>query len=80
MKVKDLMARLGQLSPELDVVVYSEDSTLLNEGQLYRVLDINDIDTGRAVKDRGPMREPVLRFEQSPAAVEIAFIHVVADF
>lgn len=80
MKIKDLMARLGQLNPEIDVVVYSEDSTLLKEGQLYRVLDISNIDTARAVKGRGPMGEPSLRFEDSPAVVEIALIHVVADF
>lgn len=80
MKVKDLLARLSQLNPNIEVLVYSEDPGLLSEGESYRILEIEHVDTGKAVTDRGPMREPILCFEQSPDAREIALIHVVADF
>lgn len=80
MKVKDLLARLSRLNPDIDILVYSEDPGLLSEGESFRILDITDIDTGKAVRDRGPMREPILRFGHGPDAQEIAFLHVVLDF
>lgn len=80
MKVKDLLALLQQLDPAMDVLVYSEDPVLLGEHAHYRLLGIEEIDTGKAVAERGPQGEPMLRFEQTPAAREFAFLHVVADF
>jgi hypothetical protein len=80
MKIKDLLAQLQPLNPEMEVLVYSEDAVLLGEYAPYRLLDIVEIDSGRAVADRGPQGEPMLRFERTPDAREFAFLHVVADF
>lgn len=52
MKVKDLIKKLSTFDPNSDVICYSEDESLLLDGHMFRVLEIENLDSVMAEKCR----------------------------
>jgi hypothetical protein len=52
MKVKELIKNLSTLDPNSDVICYSEDESLLLDGHMFRVLEIESLDSVMAEKCR----------------------------
>jgi hypothetical protein len=48
MKVHELQEQLGRLNPELDVLCYTEDPSLVAKGHGLRLLDITEVKATRA--------------------------------
>lgn len=80
MKVRELVERLEQVDPELDVVCYSEDEALLASGHIFRLLEISGVDTTEAEPVRGADEVPSLKLGKGPGSVRLAVIEVTSDF
>ena len=80
MKVRDLQEQLGELDPDLDVVCYSEDATLLAEGHGFVLFDILAVRTSEAERLRLRDQTPYLKFKSTEASGTIAIVEVTADF
>jgi hypothetical protein len=80
MKVKELIAALSKLSPELEVLCYSEDEALLAEGHGFRLLEINHVEESEGEKMRDDGGIPTLKLGKSPHSTKIAFMDVTAAF
>ena len=76
MIVRELIAALQRVDPDLDVYAYTEDEKLLRPGQGTRFLSIEHVDaSGVAFEGRDAEGEPLLRFDNSSSSV-VALITV----
>ena len=80
MKVKDLIDKLLTLDPNLDLVCYSEDESLLVEGQNFKIMDIENIECIHAETLRDELRRPTLKIGKSEDSVKLAILNVISDF
>lgn len=80
MKAKELINQLSKLDPELDVLCYSEDETIQSPGHLFRLLDIECIETGVGEPVRGDDGVPSMKFEHSAASRKFVFVYVTPRF
>lgn len=80
MKVKDLVARLGELDEDVEVVCYTEDEGILAPGQVFRLLDILGVNESEAEKRRTEDGTPTLKLGRSPNSQKLALIDVTGDF
>jgi len=80
MKVKELVEKLNQLDPELEVLCYSEDSNLLAFEHLFRLLDIHGVSIVEGEKRRGDDQIPSLKIGHTQHSQKHAVIEVTPDF
>ena len=80
MKVKELIAALGKLDQNLDVLCYTEESAGLPLGHVFRLLDIVDVGETEGEKRKGIDGVPTMRFEKSDHSERLATIEVTSDF
>jgi hypothetical protein len=81
MKVKDLIAKLSELDPELDVYAYMEDERFATDDHRFWFLHVSDAETTRAVLVRGDDGVPTAKFVSTDdRATTIATIQVSSDF
>lgn len=80
MKVKELLHRLNQLDPELEVICYSEDSDLLSPKHLFRLLDVTGVSVIDGEKQRGDDGVPSFKLGKSSVSKKHAAIEVASDF
>ena len=80
MKVKDLMEELAKLDGDMEVLCYTEDEELVAVGHLFRVLDIEDVDTVHAEVFRDADGIPTLKTGRSASSELMATINVSGDF
>ncbi|HEY3373742.1 MAG TPA: hypothetical protein VGK02_01590 [Candidatus Aquicultor sp.] len=82
MKVRELQQELSKLDPELEVICYSEDDNLLEEGMGFRLLDIEAVNTtqGERVRLDDRFRTPYLKLGKSPHSEIFAVIEVTSVF
>jgi len=80
MKVRELQEALSKLNPELDVVCYSEDETLLVEGRGFILFDVLAASTSKAERLRLKDGTPYLKFSSDAAAAAIATLEITSDF
>jgi hypothetical protein len=52
MKIKDLLEKLSKFDPNAGVIFYTEDESLLLDGHIFRVLEIESLDSVVAEKCR----------------------------
>lgn len=79
MKVKELQEQLNKLDPDLDILGYSEDESILNSGRSFVVFDIVAIDKHEAERLRLEDETPYLKFERGPASKPIAILEITSD-
>ena len=80
MKVKDLIAKLEKLEPELEVYAYTEDESLAKPNKSLHVFDIDNVDVQVAEAFRDEDRSPCITFGESKSSRKLAFINVTTDF
>ena len=83
MKVKELITKLNDLSPELDVLCYTEDEGLLENGHLFRLLDFTidqKIQVSDAQKARDDNGVPTLKLGKSKYSQKHALIDITSIF
>lgn len=80
MKVKALIEELGKLDGDMEVLCYAEDEELVAKGHLFRLLDIEDVDTVHAEICRDADQVPTLKIGRSARSELIATINVSSDF
>lgn len=74
MKVKELIAALSKLDPDLPIICYSE------EADAIRVLEIDGVDTLEGEKIRDEKNVATLNLGNSLYSTKIATINVTLDF
>lgn len=80
MKVKDLIAKLEKLEPELEVYAYTEDVSLAKPNTPFHVFDIDSVDVQVAETFRDDNGSPCITFGESKSSRKLAFINVTIDF
>jgi hypothetical protein len=80
MRVRELQEALSKLDPDLRVVAYTEDETMLPQGHLFRLLDIEYVDTAEGELTRGDYGVPSMRFGKSDLSCVIATLGVTGSF
>lgn len=80
MKVKELIAKLEKLEPDLEIYGYTEDESLAKPNKPFYVFDINSVDVQVAETFRDEDRSPSITFGESKNSRKLAFINVTTDF
>lgn len=80
MKVKELVSKLSKLDQELDVFGYTEDQDLLPHKNMFRLLDIDNIDVSEGERRRGNDQVPTLKIGKSPQSAKFVLINLISDF
>ncbi len=84
MKIKDLKKILESVDPELDIIGYTEDSNVLDDGMDFRVfsfeqtdISVQDVETTR-LDDQ--LETPSLLFKKSEYSRKFALLHINSIF
>lgn len=82
MKVRELMAKLAKLDPDLNVYCYTEDERFATDDRPFWFLDLHTVDTTRARLDRDANGVPTATFVDLEAkdATTFVTINVSSDF
>lgn len=80
MKVRELQEQLSKLDPELEVVCYSEDEKLLDEGRNFTLFDVEAVSTSEAERTRLDDRTPYLKLGKGPASGPIGILEITPNF
>jgi hypothetical protein len=80
MRVRELLQLLSKLNPDLEVLCYSEDEALLQDGQGFRILDIEALSIAEGERVRLDDHTPYLKLGKSSSSEELAIIEVTSDF
>lgn len=80
MKVKELIAKLEKLEPDLEIYGYTEDESLAKPNKPFYVFDINSVDVQVAETFRDEDRSPSITFGESKNSRKLAFLNVTTDF
>lgn len=80
MKVKELLEKLEQLDPEMDVLCSSEDSDIQSPNHLFKLFDILSIEAADAEKCKGEDEMPSLKYGKSPVSEKHAIIEITSVF
>jgi hypothetical protein len=82
MKVRELMAKLAGLDPNLEVYCYTEDERFATDDHQFWFLDVHSVDTTRARMERDTNGIPAATFVDLEAEDARTFvtINVTSDF
>jgi hypothetical protein len=80
MKVKDIIAQLQKLDPELQLLVLCEDSEVLEKGQGLRIFEPDSADTFFAKMSRDSDYKARLEITAAGEGQKLACINVTTDF
>jgi hypothetical protein len=80
MRVRELQEQLAKFDPDLELLVYTEDDSLLAEGHLFRLLTIDYVDTTEGELVRGDDDVPSMRFGKSDASRAVVTLGVTSSF
>jgi len=82
MKVSELMAKLANLDPNLDVYCYTEDERFATNDRPFWFLDVHSVDTTKVRMDRDTNGLPTATFVDLEAkdARTLVAINVSSDF
>ncbi|CAM3075275.1 hypothetical protein SHLO109777_16025 [Shewanella loihica] len=80
MKVKELLDKLSKLDPELQLIFSTDDEDVLNNRELFKLFDVQDISVIEAERTRDAYRKPTLKIGKSEGSVKMAMINISGDF
>ena len=79
--VKDLIAELEKLDPNLDIYGYSDDPELVGENEGYKVFSVDSVDAHQVNKDRDELtRMPKLIFSAGEGSQKVALLNLSYRF
>jgi hypothetical protein len=79
MKIKDLLEKLSKFDPNADVICYTEDELLLLDGHIFKVLEIESLDSVVAEKYRSD-GVGKLKIGKSDASRNQVILNIITDF
>lgn len=80
MKVRDLLEKLKNVDPNLEVFGYSEDEELLASGHQFRVLDLVDIAISDAERARTDDGVPTFKFGRTANSRSHVIVEMTGSF
>lgn len=80
MKVKDLINKLKEFDPELEVLCATEDEAIVGQRKLVQFFDIGNVGVARGITGRDEGREFTFTFDHSEKACEIVFMDITTTF
>lgn len=80
MKVKQLLRKLKDLDPQMEIYCYCEDDDLLATDPWFRLLDILDVSVVDGRRNRTDEQTRTFKFGPSAAAQKHALIEVTSHF
>jgi hypothetical protein len=81
MKVKDLIAELQKIDPNIDVFCYTEDEIALAQGHGFRLFDIGNIEVAHGIIRCSDFDNiTTLKFERGLDSLKFALIEITSDF
>ncbi len=80
MTVGGLIAKLSRLDQDSEVLCYTEDGSLLADGHVFRLLDIESVEEFEGVRVRGEDLIRTIRLGKGPQAEKFVFLNVVSEF
>ena len=80
MKVRELIEKLKQQDPELEILCYSEDTNLLPPKHGFRLFHIENVTNAEGEKVRVDDQIPYLKFGKSSISQKLAIIEITSDF
>ncbi len=79
MKVKQLIAQLQELDPDLEVLCYTEDNDVLPPNHGFRLFDITEAKMADGTRTRGEDHIPSLKLGKGPHSQPHALIDITSD-
>lgn len=80
MKVKELQEILAKLDPELQVILSTEDEGVLENQEIFKLFNIQDVSVIDAEPTRDAYRNPTLIMGKSEGSVKMAMVNISGDF
>ena len=80
MKVKELIAALESLNPELDVYAYCEDEFMDASKAGFAFYSVDSADKTKAVLSRDSDHKPQIDFGDGQTGREMAIVSLIANF
>lgn len=80
MKVREIIAQLQNIDPEIDVLCYTEDKAVLSLGHGFRLFDIEEISVVDGTRIRGEDQIPTMKLGKGPNSQKHSFIEITSDF
>ncbi|MCH4247570.1 MAG: hypothetical protein LKF82_06990 [Acinetobacter populi] len=76
MKVKELIEKLQNFAPELDILIANEEESIIGIDQFVKFFDITDIGTFHAETQRNDNGEVEFRFTGMPTKESRQFLNI----
>jgi hypothetical protein len=80
MKVNELITKLQSLPANADILCYTEDEAFQVKENMFRILDIEEVNLSQATKIRLPDTQPSLKFGKSESSEEHVLLSITSDF
>jgi hypothetical protein len=80
MKVKELIAQLQKLDPELSILGSCEESEIVEKGQLIRMFEIGSCDVMNVECFRDDSHKPRIRIMGAGEGERVVFVDLFTDF
>ena len=80
MKVKELLAKLQQMDPDLEVIGYAEEPELVLEKHYFRLFQVIDVTAMEGVTRRTDDRAPTITFGKDDHSVKLVALEIASTF
>lgn len=81
LKIKDLIAALEKLDPNMSVYGYSDDPELVGEKEGYKVFSVDSVDATQVERDRDDLTGmPKLKFSVGADCQKVALLNLSYRF
>ena len=80
MNVRELISRLNKYDPDMEVLAYSEDESLLKSGRGFIVFHVQDVADTQGEMTRLKDNTPSMKFGRSPSSKDYVTLDITAEF
>lgn len=80
MRVGDLQEELAKFDPDLELLVYTEDESMLSAGHLFRLLDVEYVEKTEGELGRGEDGITSMRFVKSDESRVVVTLGATGSF
>ena len=80
MKVRELQKALSKLPPDMDILCWTEDEAIVPRGHLFRLLNVESVETVKGERTRDDDLVPTLKLQDSDESEVVAILNVTSDF
>lgn len=80
MKVKDLLNELEKMDQNSEVVCYTEDETLLDEGYTFKIFLVESVDVLTGERQKGEDHVPTFKLGKSENSKSHVSLNITGNF